>query len=146
MVKRLKLYKLGIILALALFAFCKNPLEEEKKKEPVRDVYYTQAPIGRHIYFWDGKDENGTFVSPGKYIIVMEVKHWQDQQTVIALAAGKPGANDDWDLYFNEFYSDYELLVPEPDPFKVQEGVNIGFLVGNPEETAASVKLSIYKD
>lgn len=144
MVKKIVL--LYFVSALVFLFACKNPLDEEKKKEPVRDVYYTQAPIGRHIYFWDGKNEDGVFVAPGKYIIVMEVKGWQDQQTVVALEGGKLGANDDGDLYFNEFYSDYELLVPAPDPFKVKEGVNIAFLVGNPEGSTASIKLSMYKD
>ena len=147
MAKKLTIYSvLLFIQVLLLFSACKNPLEEKKIKEPVRDVYYTQAPIGRHVYFWDGKDEDGKFITPGKYIIVMEVKSFQDQQTVVALEGGKPEANDNGDLYFNEIYSDYELLVPAPDPFKIKEGVNITFLVGNPEGSTASVKLSIFKD
>jgi hypothetical protein len=140
-VKRLRIFYLPLIL---LFLFsCKNPLEEEKKKDMVRDYYYTQAPVGRYIHYWDGKDEDGNFVATGKYIIVMEVKDFQDQINVTAIDGGKPSANDEGDFYFNEIYHDYELLVPDPDPFRVREGVNIAFIVGG---AVASVKLSIYKD
>lgn len=135
-----------MVIAVVVTVSCKNPLKEEKKKEPVKDVYYYQAPVGRYVYYWDGKNEDGNYITPGKYIIVMEVKNFQDQQTITALDGGKPGANDNGDLYFNEFYSDYELLVPEPDPFRIKEGVNIPFIVGNPEGATVTVKLAIYKD
>lgn len=141
MVRRINIILFPLVL-LCLFS-CKNPLEEEKKKELVRDYYYTQAPVGRFVHYWDGKDEDGKYVGTGEYIILMEVKNFQDQITVSAIEGGKPLANDDGDFYFNEIHHAHELLVPDPDPFRVMEGVNIPFIVGG---APASVKLAIYKN
>ena len=142
MVKRLAIVLVSIVI-FSFFLSCKNPMKEEKNKELVREWYYTQAPMGRYVHYWNGQDKDGKYVATGKYIILMEVKDSQDQINVTAIDGGKPLANDEGDFYFNEIHYDYMLLVPDPDPFRVREGVNIPFLVG---DFAASVKLSIYKD
>jgi len=129
-------------LFLAALLSCKNPLKDEKKKELVIEKIFYSAPMGRHIYYWDGKDKNEKYVSPGKYIVVMEVKQFQDQDTFVAQPDGKTRKNDDGVYYYNEIWNDYELLHPEPDPFKIKEGVRISFLVSEP----ANVKISIFKN
>lgn len=138
--------KLVILFCLSLLGVvllnCKNPLKDEKKKQLVIDHVFYSAPMGRHIFYWDGKDKNQKYISPGKYIVVMEVKQFQDQDTFIAQPDGKTRKNDDGIYYYNEIWNDYELLHPEPDPFKIKEGVRIPFLVSVP----ANVKISIFKD
>ncbi len=142
----MRLIYLKTALFVALSAFfsltCENPLKEEKKKEPVRilvEDYLDGA--GKYIFFWDGKNTEGKFVSPGKYIYALEIKDWQDQDYVEALAGGKIGQNNE--AHFEAFISNYdELLRAYPDPFQVQSGVNIPVVLKAP----AFIELSIYKD
>jgi len=121
---------------------CKNPFKEEKKKEPVIILLHEYLEeSGKYIVYWDGKDENGKYVQPGRYIYLMEVKTFQDQDVMTAEAGGKLGKNNE--QHFEPgFWTDFELGHAYPDPFKILEGVNIPIIVSQP----ATVKLSIYKE
>jgi hypothetical protein len=131
-----------VLLVAVFFTACENPLKEEKKKEPVRilvEEYLDSA--GKYFIFWNGKNDEGNFVPPGKYIYALEIKDWQDQDYVEVLAGGKIGQNND--AHFEAFISNYDqLLRAYPDPFQVQSGVNIPLILKAP----AFIKLSIYKD
>ena len=122
---------------------CKNPLKEEKKKELVRvlanDLF---EEMGKYVLFWDGMDKGGTPVSPGKYIIVFEIRDFQEQDFVMA-EAGKAKEEIDESHYEFGFYHNHELGQPYPNPFKILSGVNIPIIVA---EVPAAVKLSVYKD
>ena len=137
-----KYFYILLIGSVALLTSCKNPVKEDEKKELVRREYLEAAPQGRHIYYWDGLDEDGNYITPGKYIILIEIKQFQDQVFVTAEDGGKPRKNDTGMYYFAEFYHAHQLLHAEPDPFKIKEGVNITILLSE----TATVKISMYKD
>ncbi len=134
-----------VAVAAASFLFwtsCKNPFKEEKKKELVRVLVNDYlVDVGRYIYYWDGKDKNGKYITPGRYIYLMEVRDFQDQDYVTAQAGGKIGANNQ-EHFETGFWNSFQLEPAYPNPFKIQEGVNIPFLVSKP----ATVKISIFKD
>jgi hypothetical protein len=131
-----------LIFAAATISGCKNPFSSEKKKELVRILVddYLDDP-GIWVFYWDGKDKNQKYVSPGKYILFLEVGQFQDQDFVNAESGGKPGKNID-EHYEAGFFSHFEIGQSYPDPFKVAEGVNIPIVV--PE--SARIKLSIFRD
>ena len=121
---------------------CSNPLKNEEKKELV--IHFIDDILeltGRYVFFWDGKDENNQLVEPGKYIILLVIKDWQDQTYVMVDPGGKPNINDK--SHFEPgYWLSPELEAPYPDPFQVQSGVNIPVLIAEP----ARVKINIYKD
>ena len=124
------------------FVGCKNPLKEEKKKETTRVLVHDHFnEAGKYIVFWDGKDKNDKWINAGKYIYLMEVKDFQDQDFVTA-QAGKADKNVDESHYEFGFYHQFELGQAYPNPFKIQSGVNIPFIVSEP----ATIKITIYKD
>ncbi len=133
-----------ILLALTgSFIFCSNPLEEsETQKEKIRllvDQTFTES--GRYVYYWDGKDDDGKYVEPGKYLYAMETKNYDQINYMIAEIGGKTGSNNEehWEPgYWNSFV----LEDAYPDPFYIESGVNIPFLVS----TSARIKITIYKD
>jgi hypothetical protein len=121
---------------------CSNPFKSEKKKELVLEFINDYMPdTGRYIFFWDGRDDDNEFVQPGKYIVLLEIKSWQDQVFVTVTEGGNDRANDQsrWEP---GFWIDHDLQTPFPDPFQVSSGVNIPILVSTPSR----VKISIYKD
>ena len=132
-----------LVFFLVLFSLqCSNPLDENEKKELVLhfidDVFDLS---GKYIFFWDGKDENKQHVEPGRYIILLSIRDWQDQTYVSIDPGGKLEANDE--SHFEQgYWLNHELLPPYPDPFQVQSGVNIPVLIAEP----ARVKINIYKD
>lgn len=142
----MKKFKNTIVLLLLasciLSLYCENPLKEDKKKQLIREEYYYSAPMGRYIYYWDGKDDAGQYISPGKFIVLLEVKSFQDQDFVIAEEGGKTGQEDPDIYYYPEFWSTNELGEIKPNPFKIYSGCTITFILAG----TGTAKLSIYKD
>lgn len=134
-----------IVILLAVLIFtgnCSNPFKEENKKELVLEFINDRFDFpGRFILFWDGKDEKGNFVTPGRYIVLLEIKSWQDQEYVTVEEGGKDRANDQ-SRGEPGYWIDHDLQEPFPNPFRVQSGVNIPILLSSP----SYVKISIYKD
>jgi hypothetical protein len=121
---------------------CKNPLKEEKKKELIRVLihdYFDET--GKWIFFWDGKDKNDKYINPGKYIYLLEIRDFQDQDFVTAIEGGKDELNDER-RFEPGFWTYTELGEAYPDPFEIRSGVNIPVFLSQP----ATLKLSIYKD
>jgi len=142
---KVTVHVLAFFLALAAAVpGCKNPLEEESKKERVRvlvdDLF---EDIGKYVLFWDGRDSDGKPVPPGKYIIIFEVKDFQEQDFLTAEAGKASEEVRDPNSYTFGYYSNYELGQPYPDPFKILSGVNIPIYISH---VPAPVKVSIYKD
>jgi len=133
---------LFFLAALCVFWHCKNPLAEDQKKPLVLEEYFYSAPMGRYVYYWDGKDQNGKYITPGRYIVLIEVKGWQDQDYVQAVEGGKVGAEDPGIYYYPEFWSTVELGEIKPNPFKIYAGCTITFI----HNGSGTVRLAIYKD
>jgi len=133
-----------LLLAAMLSLQCKNPFKsEEAQKQRILILVNNEylAETGRYVAYWDGKNSNGQYIVAGKYIVLMEAKNFNDQTFVTAEEGGKTGGNNHQHLEPG-FWSHYELEAPYPNPFKIQSGVNIPFLVPQ----AGRVKISIYKD
>jgi hypothetical protein len=125
-----------------LIALSCNPFKEEKKKELVKVLVNDYlGETGRYVVYWDGKDKNGKYIFAGKYIYLLEVKDFQDQDFMTAEEGGRPGANNQ-EHFETGIWSNFELEPASPNPFKIKDGVNIPFLVSQP----ATVKISIFKD
>ena len=43
--------------------------------------------LGQHVYVWDLKDNSGSTVEPGEYVVKVEVKHWPSMQYQLVSAA-----------------------------------------------------------
>lgn len=139
MMKRVSIF---FFLAILLSLRCSNPLKNEEKKELV--IHFIDDVLelsGKYIFFWDGKDENRKHVESGRYIIVLNIKDWQDQAYISVDPGGKLESNDE-SRFEPGYWLHHELLAPYPDPFQVQSGVNIPILIAEP----ARVKINIYKD
>ncbi|MBN1466175.1 hypothetical protein JXA02_10455 [candidate division KSB1 bacterium] len=138
----IKKVSLIFFIAILLAIHCSNPLKNEEKKELV--IHFIDDVFdltGRYVFFWDGKDEHKKYVEPGKYIILLSIRDWQDQTFVSVEADGKPNANDS-SRFEPGFWLNHELEAPYPDPFQVQAGVNIPVLIAEP----ARIRINIYKD
>ena len=121
---------------------CKDPLGDDKKKPLVRTLLNESLPqSGKYIVYWNGKDDNGEYITPGKYIIILEVRDLQDTDFVTAVGGGKPGENNEGNV-IPGFYINSRLEPPYPNPFEILSGVNIPFIV----HEAGGVKLEIYKN
>ncbi len=132
-----------LLLGAALLSIqCSNPFKSEEKKELVIHLVDDYFPYtGRQIFYWDGRDKNKKYVEPGRYIVLLTIKDWQDQLYIEVEPGGKEDANNEEHLEPG-FWANYELEPPYPDPFQVQSGVNIPVLISQP----ARIKIDIYKD
>jgi hypothetical protein len=131
---------LPALFALILLAGCKNPLSEEKNKKLVHQETFYE--MGRYDYFWNGRDLDNRYVTPGKYYILLEVRDFQDQDYVTAIDGGKAVDLESGYYYYNEIWRSNELGKIEPNPFPVKEGCTITFIISG----EATAKLSIYQD
>ncbi len=131
---------LTVALLLPFMTGCKNPLSDKKNKKLVHEE--TFYGMGRYVYFWNGKDLNGKYVTPGKYYVVLEVRDFQDQDYVMAIKGGEESGRESGFYYFNEIWMTNELGKIEPNPFKIHEGCTITFVLNND----ATSKLLIYQD
>lgn len=133
---------LVLLIAALLSLSCSNPFKSEQKKELIIHLVDEYLQItGRYVFYWDGKSEHNKHVEPGRYIVLLTIKDWQDQAYVTANPGGKLEANNEMHLEPG-FWISHELQAPYPDPFQVQAGVNIPILIAEP----ARIKIDIYKD
>ncbi len=144
LMKKYPLHKFTLILLILtglLCLFCKNPFKEERKKERIIilvDDYLGET--GRYIFYWEGKNDKKQYIEPGEYIVLLEIKNWQDQTIVTAQKGGKEGANNE-SRFEPGYWMYHDLEDPYPDPFKIKDGVNIPVLISEP----ARIILSVYK-
>ncbi|MBN1999531.1 hypothetical protein JW935_18400 [candidate division KSB1 bacterium] len=103
--------------------------------------YFSEDDLGKWIFFWDGKNDKGNYIEPGKYIYVLEIGRFSDQDFVLAEDGGKNESNNQG--HFEPgFWNDFELGRAFPDPFKIRDGVNIPVFLSE----AGTVRLTIYQD
>lgn len=143
MARKLNILLIGIsIITLFLFSTCRNPLAEDEKKQKIIilvDDYIIDT--GRYIFYWEGLDENNKYIQPGKYIVLLEIKDWQDQEFIEAIRGGTKGKNDE-SRFEPGYWNSHDLEEPYPNPYEIQSGINIPVLLSEP----ARVKLTVYKD
>ena len=132
---------LSFILMVALS--CENPLKEEKKKEEVLRFIDDYFESGRYTQFWDGKNNKKEWISPGKYIYVMEARDFSDQYFMTAESGGTGKLKDSTSFEPGAWYT-FELWQNSPEPFKIRDGTNIRFQV--PVGSPTRVRITIYKD
>lgn len=125
-------------IGLLFFLTCKNPVSLDKMIILIDD-YLVDG--GRYVFYWNGMDENRKYVDPGDYVVVFEIKDWQEQETVTAIKGGVANENNQA-RYEPSFWQYNELQPPFPNPFKVQAGINIPILLSGPSR----VKITIYKN
>ncbi len=125
-----------------LSAGCKNPLAEKNNKKLVHEALFYDAPMGRYVYFWNGRDLQNRCVTPGKYYFVLEVKDFQDQDYATAVEGGKQSDAKSSYYYYNEIWHTNELGKIEPNPFPIMAGCTVTFILNG----SAAAKLSIYQD
>jgi hypothetical protein len=134
-------YFLFMIFSIATMQ-CSNPAKDEPQKERVRLlVDDTFEDTGRYVFYWDGKDDNQKYVAPGKYIYAMQTKDYDSWDYITVNAGGKQGKNNE-EHFEAGFWNNFELEDAYPNPFELQAGANIPFLVSEP----ARIKIIIYKD
>jgi len=129
---------------LLLTSACSNPFKSETKKEAIKvlvNEYFDDEELGKWIFYWDGKNSKGKYITPGKYIFAMEARNFQDQDFVTAEEGGIDGENNKAD-FEPGFWLDFELGQAFPNPFPIKSGVNIPVLISEP----GKVKISIFKD
>lgn len=120
-----------------LLVSCKNPVSAQKVIILIDD-YLIDG--GKYVFYWDGKNEDKQYVEPGDYVVVLEIKDWQQQEIITAIKGGSPGENNQ--SHFEPGFWQYpELLEPFPNPFKVQSGVNIPILLPG----SSRVRITIFK-
>jgi hypothetical protein len=126
------------------FVTCKNPFKSETKKELIKVLvndYFNNESLGKWIFFWNGKNKDGKFIAPGKYIYIMEAHNFQDQDFVSAEEGGVNEENDQ-SRFEPGFWYDFELGQAFPNPFPIKSGVNIPVIISE----AGTVKISIYRN
>ncbi len=138
----LKTMLLCCSLTIALLTGCKNPFNEEKTKVLIRDEVFYNPPMGRYVYYWNGLDNKGKTIKPGRYIVILEMKNFQDQDYVTALEGGKPGSAETGYRYYNEIWTKNELGLIEPNPFHINAGCAITFILNG----SGTTTLSIYRE
>jgi hypothetical protein len=126
------------LIGLLFSVTCKNPVSLDKIIILIDD-YLIDG--GRYVFYWNGLDDDKKPVAPGDYIVVFEIKGWQEQESVTAIKGGQ--ANENNQARFEPGFWQYnELQRPFPNPFKVLSGVNISILLSG----ASRVKITIYKN
>ena len=68
---------------------------ESSKFADTDGVTGASIDIGHHIYVWDLKDNSGSEVNPGEYIIKAEIAYWPSMQSQLVSATIKVGEKEE---------------------------------------------------
>ena len=133
------------LLAGILLSTCDDPVSDEKKGPLIRTICESRLQPGRHMFYWDGKDDAKKTVAAGTYICWMDAE--KDIQSIEMTAVdgtkGKPADSTGTGIgywYLNTNPLHYLLEQNFPDPFYAKDGTNISLEIPEP----AYVKLTIH--
>ena len=133
------------LLAGILLSTCDDPVSDEKKGPLIRTICESRLQPGRHMFYWDGKDDAKKTVAAGTYICWMDAE--KDIQSIEMTAVdgtkGKPADSTGTGIgywYLNTNPLHYLLEQNFPDPFYAKDGTNISLEIPEP----AYIKLTIH--
>ncbi len=133
------------LLAGILLSTCDDPVSDQKKGPLIRTICESRLQPGRHMFYWDGKDDAKKTVAAGTYICWMDAE--KDIQSIEMTAVdgtkGKPADSTGTGIgywYLNTNPLHYLLEQNFPDPFYAKDGTNISLEIPEP----AYVKLTIH--
>lgn len=135
----------ALLLAGLVLSTCSNPVSDEKKGPLVRTLWDSGLQTGRHIFYWDGRDNAGKTVAAGTYRCWMESESDREaiDMTAVDGTKGKPADSTGTGIghwYMNTSPLHYLLEQNFPEPFYAKDGTNISLEIPEP----AYVKLTIH--
>jgi hypothetical protein len=137
--------KTALLLACMTLSTCTNPVADEKKGPLVRTIWDSGLQPGRHMFYWDGKDDAGKTVAAGTYVCYMDSEKDIEsiEMTAVDGTKGKPAdstgtVSRHW--YMPTNYPHYLLEQNFPNPFYTKDGTNISLEIPEP----AYIKLTIH--
>jgi hypothetical protein len=135
----------ALLAAAAMMWACSNPVADQKKGPLIRTLWEGGLQQGRHMFYWDGKDNAKKTVAAGTYVCYMDTEN--DIESVVMKAIdgtkGKPADSTGTGIghwYMNTNPLHYLLEQNFPDPFYAKDGTNISLEIPEP----AFVKLTIH--
>lgn len=117
----------------SIFFRCTDPLSADEEAV-VKELFRGIIPMGRYSDFWDGKDEEGNFVTEGTYYARLESRDFTYQIEMTANAGGTGNSNRA-DIFDEGFQPLTNLEQNTPDPFLIRDGTNIPFTIDELAET-----------
>ena len=121
---------------------CSDPLSEEGEAV-VRILVDEPLDMARHTVYWDGKNDKEEYVTPGTYYArLYNNLQSDDQQSMLVEEGGIPEVNFQGQPIEYGSFGIFEIESIEPDTFKVKEGTNITFIIGD-QAAGKTVRLVI---
>ncbi len=128
------------LIASTFFIKCSDPVSGDET-EHVKTVIQGYHPAGLYVYFWDGTDQKGNFVSEGNYIARLYAKDFTFEVEMEALA-GSSGTSNDSTAFPDFTYQPLnELKQNRPNPFQIKDGTNLLFTLSE----SYAIELTIRK-
>jgi hypothetical protein len=136
-----------LLLAGVTLSTCSNPVADEKKGPLIRTLCDSRLQPGRHMFYWNGKDDAGKTVAAGVYRCWMDSENDREaiDMTAVDGTKGRPADSTHTGgigyRYMNTNPLHYLLEQNFPEPFYAKDGTNITLEI--PYETAY-IKLTIH--
>ena len=135
----------GILLILiTIFTLCENP-SSVKQTIVIKTLVRGKLQTGKYSVFWDGKDESNKFVEPGTYLVWLYARTFTYEIRITALQGGVTGINDSTTAPVYGNWGLTELLQNHPEPFRIQSGTNIPFIIGE-DVAGQTVEITVRKE
>lgn len=108
---------------------CSDPMSDEKD-EIVRILVDESLEMARHTIYWNGKNEQQQYVSPGTYYArLYNNSQPDDQLSMLVQEGGTSEANYEGEPVEYGSYGIFGIESIEPDTFQVKEGTNITIII-----------------
>jgi hypothetical protein len=129
--KKIICFIIGFICLGSMLYTCSDPLSGGGEAV-VRILVDEPLEMARYTIYWDGKNNKEEYVSPGTYYALLYNNiQSDDQQSMQVQEGGVPEANFKGQLIEYGSHGIFEIESIEPDTFKVKEGTNITFIIGD---------------
>ena len=137
--------KVAALLAGVILSTCSNPVADQKKGPLIKTLWDSGLQPGRHMFYWDGKDDARKTVAAGTYVCFLDAENDIESIEMKAMdgTKGKPADSTGTGLgywYLNTNPLHYLLEQNFPNPFYAKDGTNISFEIPEP----AHIKLTIH--
>jgi len=113
---------------------CSDPLSDDKDAV-VRILRDEPLERGKYTVYWDGKNDNEQYVTPGTYYArLYNNAQPDDQLSMLVREGGTPEANFHGESVEYGLFGFFSIESIEPDTFNVKEGTNIVFIIDDQAE------------